>query len=39
MMILVGYHSNGGYKLFDVENRRIVIRKDDVLDEIKQLQH
>ena len=38
MMILVGCHSNGGYKLFDVENRRVVISQDDVFDEIKQLQ-
>lgn len=25
MMILVGYHSNGGYKLFDASNRRVVM--------------
>lgn len=25
MMILVGYHSTGGYKLFDAANRRIMI--------------
>lgn len=25
LMILVGYHSNGGYKLFGAENMRVVI--------------
>ena len=36
-MILVGYHSTGGYKLFDVENMRIVINRDIVFDELKQV--
>lgn len=32
VMILVGYHSNGGSKLFDVVNKRIVISRDIVVD-------
>lgn len=35
VMILVEYHSTGGYKLFDVVNRRIMISRDVVIDEIK----
>lgn len=35
-MILVGYHSTSGYKLFDAANRRIMIIQDVVFDEIKQ---
>lgn len=38
LMILVGYYSSGGYKLYDVENGRIMIRWDVIFDEIKQLQ-
>lgn len=37
-MIHTGYHSTGGYKLYDATNRRIVIRRDIVFEEIKQLQ-
>lgn len=36
-MILVGYHSTGGYKLFDVVNMRIVISRNVIIDEMKQL--
>lgn len=38
VMILVGYHSTSGYKLFDVVNMRIMISQDVVIDELKQLQ-
>lgn len=38
MMILVGYHSTGGYKLFDVVNMRIMISRDVVIDKLKQVQ-
>ena len=38
MLILVGYHSTGGYKLFDVENRRIVIIRDIVINEFKHVE-
>lgn len=37
VMILVGYHSTGGYKRFDAVNRRIVISRDVVIDEMKQV--
>ena len=35
-MILVGYHSTGGYKLFDPENKMIVISRDVIIDEFKE---
>lgn len=35
MMLLVGYHPTGGYKLFDVENKRIMISRDSIFDELK----
>ena len=38
MVILIGYHSTSDYKLFDVENKRVVTIRDVVFDEIKQLQ-
>ena len=38
VMILVGYHSTNGYKVFDVVSRRIVISRDVVIDKLKQLQ-
>lgn len=38
MMILVGYPSTGGYKLFDATNMRVVIRRDVVFHEMKLLQ-
>lgn len=37
-MILVGCHSTSDFKLFDVENKRIVINRDVIFDEIKNLQ-
>ncbi|GAU45509.1 hypothetical protein TSUD_129550 [Trifolium subterraneum] len=36
MMILVGYHNTGGYKLFDPINRTIVISRDVLIDEAKE---
>lgn len=38
IMILVGYHSNGGYELFNTSKMRVVINQDVILNEIKQLQ-
>lgn len=38
LIILVGYHSTGAYKLYDVVNRRTVIIRDVAVDEIKELQ-
>ena len=35
-MILVGYHSPRGYKLFDPENKKIVISRDVIIDEFKE---
>ena len=35
-MILVGYHSTGGYKLFNPENKKIVISKDMIIEEFKE---
>ena len=32
-MILLGYHSTGGYKLFDPKSKQIIISKDVVFDE------
>lgn len=37
-MILEGYHSTGGYMLYDVNNKRIVITRDIVYDKIKEMQ-
>lgn len=37
-MILIGYHSTSGYKLFDVVNRRIMMSQDFIIDELKQPQ-
>ncbi|MCI38011.1 copia-type reverse transcriptase-like protein, partial [Trifolium medium] len=36
MMILIGYHSTGGYKLYDPINKIIVISRDVVIDELKE---
>nr|XP_004509502.1 uncharacterized protein LOC101510098 [Cicer arietinum] len=36
MMLLVGYHPTGGYKLFDVSSKKIVISRDVIVDEIRQ---
>lgn len=38
MIILVGYHYIGGYKLFGAANRRVVISRDVIVDKIKELQ-
>lgn len=37
-MILVGYHSTGGYKLYDAANRRIMISQDISFNDIKEAQ-
>ena len=37
-MILVGYESTDGYKLYDTAKRRTVINRDIIFDEIKELQ-
>ena len=34
-MLLVGYHSIGGYNLFDMSSKKIVISQDVVMDELK----
>ncbi|CAJ2677087.1 unnamed protein product [Trifolium pratense] len=36
MMILVGYHSTGGYKLYDPINNNVVISRDVIIDELKE---
>ncbi|XP_073221582.1 uncharacterized protein [Cicer arietinum] len=36
MMLLVGYHPTGGYKLFDVSSKKIVISRDVIVDEENQ---
>ena len=38
MIILVGYHSTSGYKLFHDVNRRTMIIWDVVGDEMKQVE-
>lgn len=38
LVILVGYHSTGGYKLYDAVNIRIVISRDIIFEKIKELQ-
>lgn len=35
IMIFVGYHSTGGYKLYDAAHIRVVISRNVVFDEIK----
>ena len=35
-IILVGYHSTGGYKLFDPVNKQIVISRYVIIDELKE---
>lgn len=35
-MILVGYHSTGGYKLFDLVNKQVVINMDLIMHELKE---
>lgn len=39
VIILVGYHSTGGYKLFDAVKMRVVNIQDVIVDEIKDMQH
>lgn len=34
-MLLVGYHPTGGYKLFDMSSKKIVISRDVIMDEIR----
>ena len=34
-MFLVGYHPNGGYKLFDMSSKKIIISRDAVVDELR----
>jgi transposase InsO family protein len=36
IMILVGYHSTGGYKLYDPVNKSVVVSRDVVIDEMKE---
>lgn len=36
LMILIGYHSTGGYKLFDPLNKQVVISRDVVIDELEE---
>ena len=33
-MILVGYHSTGGYNLFDPVKKQIVINRDVIIDDV-----
>ncbi|GAU31071.1 hypothetical protein TSUD_322080 [Trifolium subterraneum] len=35
-MILVGYHSTGGYKLYDPVNKNVVVSRNVVFDEMKE---
>lgn len=35
-MIPVGYHSTGGYRLFDPLNKQIVVKRDVIVDELKE---
>lgn len=34
-MVLVGYHSSGGYKWYDSKHKKIVINRDVVIDASK----
>lgn len=34
-MVLIGYHSIGGYKLFDLVSKHIMISRDVMIDEMK----
>lgn len=38
VIILIGYHYTGGYKLFDASRRRVLISWDLIVDEIKEQQ-
>lgn len=35
-MILIGYHSTGGYKLYDPMSKKLVINIDVIIDEFKE---
>ena len=35
-MILIGYHSTGGYKLFDPVNKQVVIGRDVIIDVLRE---
>ena len=35
-LILVGYHSTGGYKLLDPVNKQVIISMDVIIDEVKE---
>jgi hypothetical protein len=35
-MIMIGYHSIGGYKLLDPVNKQVVISRDVIIDELKE---
>lgn len=35
-MILIGYHSTGGSKLFDLVNKKVMINRDMIIDELKE---
>lgn len=35
-MILMEYHSTGGYKLFDLVNKQVVISRDVIANELKE---
>lgn len=38
-MILVGYHSTGGYKSYETVNKRLVIIRDVIFDKLRDWQH
>ena len=38
-MILVGYHSMGGYKSYEIVNKRLVIIRDVIFDKLRGSQH
>lgn len=38
-IILVWYHSMGGYKLYDAINKRLIISRDVIFDELREWQH
>jgi hypothetical protein len=35
-MMLIGYYSTRGYKLFDPVNKQVVISRDVIIDELKE---
>lgn len=36
LVFLIGYHSVGGYKLYDPVRKKVVINKDVIIDELKE---